>query len=224
MFTVRLVLAIVGQVALYGTVFFVPAGTLDWWRAWVVIALMTGLAAWSTLHLPRELIEARLRSPIRSGQPTSDKLFVPLFVVSFLVATIVIPIDVFRLHLLPKPGAIVSSFGMLLFLGGSWISYRALHDNAFAEPAVRHQTERHQTVVDTGLYAWVRHPLYAGGAILLLGLPLWLESYAGALLALLPIGMIAIRIRIEEGLLRRELPGYEEYTRRVRYRLVPHLW
>ncbi len=87
-----------------------------------------------------------------------------------------------------------------------------------------YQRERGQTVIDTGVYAVVRHPMYAAGILLMIGAPLWLESYAAALLASVPVALLIVRIRIEERFLRRELEGYDAYTRRVRYRLIPFVW
>ena len=89
---------------------------------------------------------------------------------------------------------------------------------------MKHQEERHQTVIATGVYGAVRHPMYAGAVLLLVGMPLWLESYAAALLASVPIGTLALRILVEEQFLRRALKGYAAYTERVRYRLIPFLW
>jgi protein-S-isoprenylcysteine O-methyltransferase Ste14 len=89
---------------------------------------------------------------------------------------------------------------------------------------VRHQEERRQVVVDRGLYAVVRHPMYAGAIPLSIGMPLWLGSYAAALAAVVPIAILVVRILVEERFLRRELPGYEEYTRKVRWRMVPGVW
>jgi protein-S-isoprenylcysteine O-methyltransferase Ste14 len=123
-----------------------------------------------------------------------------------------------------QPETIVSSLGLVLFIAGWWIISLALRENAFAAPVVRLQEERHQTVVDSGLYGVLRHPMYAGGVLLMVGMPLWLESYAAALLASVPIGTLVVRILIEEQFLKRELKGYEAYTQRVRYRLIPHVW
>jgi len=97
-------------------------------------------------------------------------------------------------------------------------------DNPFAVSVVRLQEERMQTVIDSGVYGVVRHPMYAGTIPLLVGMSLWLESYAAAVLAIIPVSTLVLRIRIEEEFLRRELKGYEEYTKRVRYRLIPFLW
>lgn len=133
-------------------------------------------------------------------------------------------LDVFRLQLMSKPGTLVSSSGLVLFVAGWWIAYLSMRENAFAAVVVRHQEERKQTVIDSGVYGVVRHPMYAGGVMLEVGLPLWLESYAGALLGVDPIAALALRIVFEERFLRRELKGYDAYMQRVRYRLIPHLW
>ena len=100
----------------------------------------------------------------------------------------------------------------------------ALHENAFAAPVVKYQEERHQRVIDSGVYSKVRHPMYAGGIPFIIGICLWLGSYAAALLAIVPIGVLALRIVMEESFLRHELDGYEEYTARIRYRLIPFVW
>jgi len=89
---------------------------------------------------------------------------------------------------------------------------------------VKHQKERKQTVIDSGVYARVRHPMYSSVILLLVGMALWLGSCAAALAAILPIALIGIRIIFEERFLRRELKGYDAYTARVRYRLIPYLW
>ena len=111
-----------------------------------------------------------------------------------------------------------------MFVTG-WITITlALKENAFAAPVVKHQEERHQVVVDSGVYAIVRHPMYAGGIPMMLGVALWLESSAAVLFATIPMALMAIRIRIEEQLLERELPGYDEYRHRVRFRVIPFVW
>ena len=99
---------------------------------------------------------------------------------------------------------------------------KAMRDNEFGAPVIKH--EREQRVVDTGSYAVVRHPMYAGFIPYIVGSGLWLESYAGVLVGLLLIGLIVARIFLEESFLRRELPGYDAYMQKVRYRLIPYVW
>lgn len=100
----------------------------------------------------------------------------------------------------------------------------AMRENAFAAPIVKLQGERGQVVVETGPYRIVRHPMYAGAIPLMVGMALWLGSCAGALLAAVPISIIMLRVLTEERLLRRELPGYRDYARKVRWRMVPLVW
>jgi protein-S-isoprenylcysteine O-methyltransferase Ste14 len=133
-------------------------------------------------------------------------------------------LDVFRLHLMPLPPSAVSFLGIVLFVAGWWIIALVLRTNAFAATVVRHQEERHHALVDSGVYAVVRHPMYAAMIPVLVGMCLWLQSYAGALLALVPLSILAARIVLEERFLRRTLAGYDAYTKRVRRRLIPGIW
>ena len=86
---------------------------------------------------------------------------------------------------------------------------------------MKHQADRQHTVIERGVYGVVRHPIYAGAILLLVGMPLWLESYAAAMLASVPIGTLVMRIVVEEQFLRRALACYNAYTERVWYRLIP---
>jgi protein-S-isoprenylcysteine O-methyltransferase Ste14 len=144
--------------------------------------------------------------------------------VTFVGVTVFIPLDVFRLHLMRRPGPVVSSLGLALFVAGWWIITIALRANAFAAPVVKHMAERQQTVVDTGIYGIVRHPMYAGAILFLVGMSLWLESSAGILVSLLSVPVLAARILVEERFLAEKLDGYDNYRKRVRYRLIPLLW
>jgi protein-S-isoprenylcysteine O-methyltransferase Ste14 len=134
------------------------------------------------------------------------------------------PLDVFRFHLLPKPSGLVSFFGLALYGAGWWIIPLAMTVNPFAVPVVRLQEERHQRVIDTGVYAVVRHPMYTGFVPMVVGPALWLESCVAALLAIVPIAVLAARSVFEERFLKRELRGYDAYTKKVRYRLIPFVW
>ena len=213
--------------ALFALALLLPAGTFRWPRAWVFLGVALVAAIWSTVAVARAgggLLEERFKPPVQKGQPLADKVLVLLLIGSFFGLIVFIALDVFRFHLLPGPPSWLSLAGLALFATGWWIATLALCENAFAAPVVKHQTERAHRVVDTGVYSVVRHPMYAGAVLLIVGMPLWLESSAGALLASVPIAVIVLRILVEERVLRRELPGYDGYTERVRYRIVPFVW
>ena len=111
---------------------------------------------------------------------------------------------------------------MLLFSSGFilWV----MRENSFAAPVIRLQTERGHRVISTGPYAIVRHPMYSGTVLFFVGAPLLLGSWWGVAMSPLLAVLFAGRIVIEERALTAGLPGYADYTARVRYRLVPGLW
>lgn len=213
--------------AFFALVLFGPAWTFDWWRAWVVIAIVALGTAGSTLDIARAdtgLIEERFKSPVQQGQPLGDKILLIALLASFFGYLTLTSLDASRLHLLPPPPAWLCDLGLLAVIAGWGIAWRALRENAFAAPVVKLQGDRRQHVIDTGLYHYVRHPLYAGGALLIVGLPLWLQSTAGTLASCVLIFVLMARIVLEERFLRRELHGYDAYAARVRYRLIPLIW
>jgi len=223
----KLAAGVLTSIAMFAIPLFAPAGTLNWWRAWVIIGVVVAGTAGSLVRLSRlhsGVIEERSRGPFVPGQPLWDRVIVTFLLTTFVGVIVFSSYDVFHLQLLGKPGTFASSLGLALFIAGWWIDYLGIRENAFAAAVVRHQEDRHQTVIDTGIYGVIRHPIYLGGAMLIVGLPLWLESYAGAALAASPSAVMVVRLLFEERFLTRELPGYEAYTRRVRHRLIPHLW
>jgi protein-S-isoprenylcysteine O-methyltransferase Ste14 len=223
----KVIAGVVFNVAFYALLLFVPAGTLHWWRAWVFLAVtvaVMAVAIFSILPDNTDLFSQRAKGIIQKGQPLWDRVLVIVLVVSYVGQIVFIPLDVFRFHLVPKPGGLVSFFGLALYVAGWWIMTLAMKVNPFAVPVVKLQEERHQRVIDTGVYAMVRHPMYAGFAPFAIGPALWLESSAAALLAIVPIVLLGVRSVFEERFLKRELKGYDAYTEKVRYRLIPFVW
>jgi protein-S-isoprenylcysteine O-methyltransferase Ste14 len=223
----KVIAGVVFNVAFYALLLFVPAGTLHWWRAWVFLAVtvaVMAVAIFSILSDNADLFSQRAKGIIQQGQPQWDRVLVIVLVVSYVGQIVLIPLDVFRFHFVPKPGGLVSLFGLALYVVGWWIMILAMKVNPFAVPVVRLQEERHQRVIDTGVYAVVRHPMYTGFVPMVMGPALWLQSYVAALLAIFPIAVLATRSVFEERFLKRELGGYEAYTKKVRYRLIPFVW
>jgi protein-S-isoprenylcysteine O-methyltransferase Ste14 len=227
MFLRRLAASITWNLLLFGILLFLPAQTFDWWRAWVLIGVLlvaTVATMFGVMRTRPELLKERLKGLVQKGQPRSDRIIVLLFMVTYLCSVAFVPIDVFYLHIFPKPHVLVSSSGLALVIIGWTIISLVFKENDFAAPVVKHQVEREHHVVDTGVYAIVRHPMYAGLALYNIGLALWLESYAAALIALVPLACLAVRIIFEERFLKNALPAYDAYTKKVRYRVVPFVW
>lgn len=227
MFAVKILVSILATAIIFGVLLFVPAGTIDWPRGWAFLGLITLATVAMMLYVfpgNEALLDERLKPGIQKEQPLADKVMVVLVFLTFSATVIVIPLDVLRFRWLPEPAPTVRYFGLFFFLTGWWIMTVALKENSFAAPVVKHQADRHQTVVDQGPYRIVRHPMYAGAVLFLIGMPLWLGSYAATLVATLAIAVLAVRAVFEERFLQRELQGYAAYTSRVRYRIVPFVW
>ena len=190
-----------------GALLFLAAGTLDWPGAWIFMAefVVGGIAVtlWLAWRDPG-LLKERMAGPFQKGQVFWDKVFIGFIIVVWFGWLVLMALDAKRWELSHMPDA-------LKVVG-------------VAAPVIKIQKERGQHVISTGPYAIVRHPMYAGGALYMIGMPLLLGSGLGLLVLPLLLGALSVRIFIEEATLRKGLPGYGEYTRRVRYRLVPGVW
>lgn len=220
------------QVALFAVALLVPAGlvpggTWHWPHALLFLGLY-GVALEASVIVmaivaPASLA-ARLTAPASKRQPVADRLATAFLVLATLGWFAFVGVDVFALKLLPTPPSGVCSAGAVLSIAGFVTIMAAIYQNAFAIPIVDDQSARAQVLVNTGLYAGVRHPMYLGILLFHAGTALWLGSYAS--LGTLTVILLALRARIlvEETTLRKTLPGYAEYMARVAYRLVPGVW
>ena len=215
------------QIAFFGALLLIPAGTWQWTEANQFLYCYGFLTLVSTVFLaikaPRSL-EARMEMPMNESQPLSDRI-ATTFLLVFLVGWFVfIPIDIFHLKLLAPPQYSISILGGAASLLGYGIMITALYQNEFATPVVRDQSDRGHELRDTGLYGLVRHPFYTGFILFCLGMALWLQSYAALIAGVLPITALIGRIYAEEKILQETLPGYREYMSRTRYRIIPFVW
>lgn len=202
------------------------SGHWRWVEGWMFGACWGGLIAAYFLWLHYKdpaLFAERLRMPGSGGESRADMAILLGVKVSFLAWFVLSPLDV-RFGWMPRLPLWSEVCGGILLLGGSFFMLRALADNTFASQLVRIQTERGQYVIDTGVYEFVRHPMYLGGSLVFVGGALLLGSVCGLLIALAMVGLLILRIFGEEQLLTHELEGYRAYTQKVRYRLVPHVW
>ena len=224
----KVLVRIVADAAVVAIVLFTAAGTIAWARAWVLLAVLLVARMVSAIVIYRvspALLRERATVLIHRHQPRWDRIVLIAFMMTaFIALPADAALDVFHWHVLPVPAEPVRDIGLFLFVIGWFVTALALRENAFAVTVVRLQNERMHKVVDTGIYRHLRHPMYAGNPFVLLGLSLWLGSYFAALCAILPVAMLMVRIRLEERFLLRELAGYSDYSKRVRYRLLPGIW
>lgn len=205
-----------------GALLFAPAWT-RFWQAWVYLFVFGTSAALVTAYLWRydpKLLERRVRSGPLAEKEASQKLIQSLASVAFIGALVVPSLD-HRFAWSDVPGSVVIAGDVLAALG-FLIIFIVFRENPFTAGTI--EVSQGQEVISTGPYAIVRHPMYGGALVLLLGTPLALGSWWG-LLTFIPITfVIAWRLLDEERFLSKSLSGYAEYRQKVRYRLVPLLW
>jgi protein-S-isoprenylcysteine O-methyltransferase Ste14 len=204
---------------------FLAAGTLAWPAGWIDQILLYGWLFIGMVLLlkynPGLLAERLNVSP--SNQKTWDKVFLLLFYTFFFVWLIVMPLDAVRFHWSQMP-IWLQVVGAVAMVVSFILMSLVFRENAYLSGTVRVQQERGQTVITTGPYHYVRHPLYAGGLFLFLGTPLLLGSWYGFLMILLFLPILLVRAVLEERTLLQELPGYDAYMTQVKYRLIPYVW
>ena len=205
---------------------FLAAGTFAWPGAWVYLVLMILLSFTLGIDLARRdpgLLRERMGSPVQRDQPAADKVLLIVLLLVIFTWLVVMGLDAKRFAWSSVP-TLVQVLGALITLWSIWFCYRTMRENSFAAPVVKLQRERGQTVISSGPYAFVRHPMYFGAAFYFIGAALLLGSWWGVIFAFVLIGLLCVRIPIEEKALRAGLEGYDEYAGRVRYRLIPHVW
>jgi protein-S-isoprenylcysteine O-methyltransferase Ste14 len=202
---------------------FIPAQTLNYWQAWLFVAVFVSASGAITVYLAVHdpaLLERRMKiGPGAETRPTQR--LVMFFAMAGFIALLVIPALDHRWGWTPVP-VYMSFVGEGLVVLGFWFVFAVLKENTYGASTI--QVVEGQKVISTGPYALVRHPMYAGALVLVAGIPLALGSWSG-LVTFVPFAAVLIwRLVDEEIFLEKNLPGYSEYCRRVRYRLVPSVW
>ena len=205
---------------LVGLLIFLPAGTLTYTNGWLLMGLLFGpmlIAGFVMFFKTPAFLEKRLDAKEKQAAQKGVLAFSGLM---FLAGFVVAGLD-FRFGWSCVPGWVVIA-GSVLFLAAYGLYAEVMRENAYLSRTIK--VEEGQTVVDTGLYGIVRHPMYMATLLLFLVIPLVLGSWY----ALIPFAfypaIIIVRLKDEEALLARELPGYEAYRQKVRYRLIPFIW
>jgi protein-S-isoprenylcysteine O-methyltransferase Ste14 len=202
------------------------SGDWRWVEGWIFGVWLVSFIAATFLWLHYKdpgLLAERMRMPGSGGESRADMAILIGVKVGWIAWIVLSPLDV-RFGWMPRLPLWSEVCGGILLLGGSFFMFRAFTDNTYLSQLVRIQTERGQHVIDTGVYGFVRHPMYLGASLVFVGGALLLGSVCGLLVGLANVGLLILRIFGEEKLLARDLEGYRAYREKVRYRLIPHVW
>ena len=213
---------------IFGTILFIAlifgsAGTFRYWQGWLFLVVFSVCTIGFTIYLAlydKPLLERRLAAGPQHEKERSQKIIVSAIFIGFF-ALIVLPALDHRYGWSTVAPAVAIAGDVLIvisFLFMFWV----IRVNSYAASNIR--VEKGQTVIDTGPYAYVRHPMYAGAIWLFIAIPLALGAWWWTLLTIPCFPILVWRLLDEEKILRRDLRGYTEYAQRVRYRLIPYLW
>jgi protein-S-isoprenylcysteine O-methyltransferase Ste14 len=221
---VILLMRVVTGILLMLALFFIPAGTFHWPEAWLFIlfylAAVGGVFIWLKKKSP-SLFKERLARKKEAKKWDKTLMMVYSFL---LVALLIVPgLDAVRFRWSDVP-FILKGLGFAGLIPGLIFAFWAMRENAFASDVVRIQKDRGHTVCTTGPYRYIRHPMYVGVILVMLFFPLSVGSLYAYIPASVIIILFILRTSLEDKALQQELPGYKEYSRKVRHRLVPGVW
>ncbi len=215
------------------TVLFFPAlmlllgGNWRWVEGWIIglwIAAMIDINVIYLYFKDPALLAERSSSPSSGNQKAWDKVLI-FFIFGIAIAwLLVLPLDAERFHWSPSFPLWLKVVGGVALIPALYLIERATIDNTFLSTRVRIQGERKQRVITTGVYGFVRHPLYRGCVFMMFGAALLAGSVYGLILSCIGLVLVGGRIIGEESMLAEELEGYDEYKQKVRYRLIPFVW
>lgn len=214
-------------ILLFPALIIALSGDVSWPEGWIFSIWFIVLCYTTIIYLYRKdpaLLEERYKKPGTGNQEGWDKYVVIGLAIGFAMWIIIMPLDAMRYAWSPEFPIWLKAIGVLLLVGSFYLFFRSYADNTFLSPLVRIQRERKQTVVSRGVYGFVRHPMYLGAVLMLIGAPLMLGSIIGTIVGFAVTSLLMARIIGEEELLSRGLEGYDEYKKKVRYRLFPYLW
>ena len=215
--------------SLMGTVFFliilfISAGRINYWQGWLYATMSIICVFLNSLVTGKNQELAEERAAVRADTKAWDKKILGLSALVLIITYIVAGLDSGRFHWTPEFHWIMNTVGMVLIVCGEVIFLVAQRQNKFFSSVMRIQTDRGHTVCDTGIYRFIRHPAYFGMIVTAIGIPLTLGSLWGFIPSAMAIVLTLIRTSLEDKTLMNELPGYREYSHKIRYRLFPFIW
>jgi protein-S-isoprenylcysteine O-methyltransferase Ste14 len=207
----------------FGVLLFLPAGTFNYWQAWVFIAVFTATTAGPSIYWavkrPEVLRRRMSAGPTAETRPAQKIIVTGVYLFSSALFFVSALDHRFGWSQVPTTVVLI---GDVLVAVGLGLAMLVVHQNSYAAATITVEAE--QQLVSTGLYGLVRHPMYFGALIMMIGTPLALDSYWGLVVLIPSLVVLAFRILDEEKALTQELTGYGEYTQKVHHRLVPGLW
>ncbi len=216
-------LSLVVLAVVMGLLLFIPAWTIRYWQAWVYLSIFMGASLLITLYLMKKdpaLLKRRMRGGPIAEKRRTQKLLMLCLSIGFVALLVVPALDRrFRWSEVPLSVVIV---GDVLVATGFYFTFLVYKENPFTSATI--EVTEDQKVISTGLYAIVRHPLYASALLYLIGTPLALGSFWGLLVLAALMPFLIWRLYDEESFLVSNLSGYTDYQKKVRYRLIPFIW
>jgi protein-S-isoprenylcysteine O-methyltransferase Ste14 len=214
-------------IVLFPAIFLLVSGNWFWVEGWIFSLWFDAMVLSNYVYLylyDPALLAERSKAPGSDNQKKWDKVLLSAAYLLALAWFILMPLDAERFGWSPTFPMWLKVIGGAALLPALILIYRATVENTFLSTMVRIQTDRKQQVISTGVYSFVRHPMYLGMLLMLLGAPLLLGSLYGAIIGLIALVALVGRIIGEEKMLVNELEGYEEYKKKVKYRLIPFVW
>ena len=212
---------------IFPVVIMSASGNLHWLEGWIFSLWMSTMILSNYIYLyvkDLALLAERSKAPGSDNQKEWDKYLMIVIFIMAIVWLLIMPLDAQRFGWSPVFPIWLKVLGSMALLPAFYLIYRATAENTFLSTMVRIQAERKHHVISTGVYSFVRHPLYLGCLLMMLGAPLLLSSAYGLTIGLIAIFILIGRIIGEERMLINELDGYKEYTKKVKYRLIPFIW
>jgi len=211
----------------FPVVILLLAGNWLWLEGWIFSLWLVAMILSSTIYLYRHnpaLLAERSKAPGSDNQKKWDKYLLTGVYLMAVVWVVILPLDAQRFGWSPAFAVWLKVLGGLALAPALYLIIRPTIENTFLSTMVRIQEERKQTVISTGVYGFVRHPLYLGCLLMLFGASLLVGSVCGLVIAVIAVFILVGRIIGEEKMMVNELEGYEEYKKKVKYRLIPFVW
>ena len=226
MLVLKVLIGVLFQAFFFGILLLPIAGGY-WFEAYFLIILHVAIAIpygiYSAIYYPRGM-EARMVLSSEK-QPRKDKIIYAIIILVMILGILLIPIDVFYLQVFEKAPLGLQILGLIIYFSGFALVGKAQNQNDFIEPVVEIQTDRGHSIIDTGLYAHIRHPMYSGFLLFFSGMALWHGSiFASLLVPIVLFFLLSLRIKGEEEVLENEFNEYLEYKEKVKAKLIPGIF